>query len=119
MREIKFRAWDGKEMKLAFDLSQNPKYWWEGNKDFPLMQYTGLKDSDKTEIYEGDILVIKGELYPFEIAEKAVVIFADGSFLLENLKKDDGNYLFNVIESCFTEVIGNIYDNPELLEVQP
>lgn len=139
MRDLKFRAWDGKEMKLAFDLSQNPKYWWEGNKDFPLMQYTGLKDKNGREIYEGDIVKCDNFMNKYD----AVVKFGD-------YKQDNsaGEYVSAMCTGFYAEatdpdlytewdirvvpeyeettslqtyesveIIGNIYENPELLEV--
>ena len=65
MREIKFRAWDleKKIMLKPFDLSSNPKYWCDNLKDYPLMQYTGLKDKNGLqEVYEGDIIDIYGNI---------------------------------------------------------
>lgn len=112
MREIKFRAWNGKEMKTAFDLSQNPRYWWEENKDYPLMQYTGLKDKNDVEIYEGDIIEQLSERTYESV--KGTVKYIDGSYLLEYLSGDDGCYLFD--EVAYNQVLGNIYENPELLE---
>lgn len=111
MREIKFRAWDGKRMNTAFDLTQNPKYWWEDNKDYPLMQYTGLKDMNGVEIYEGDI---------FEGHKRFVVKYDEyyGGFLPFT---DDGGCGCcsdgSAGQSVDTgKVIGNIHENPELLE---
>jgi len=103
---MKFRAWDGKEMRLAFDLTQNPKYWWEGNRDYPLTQYTGLKDKNGQEIYEGDVLDYKwkssnSDLLIVEWSE------ADACFLMGGVRTD--------YAIAYGEVIGNIYQNPELL----
>ena len=64
MREIKFRAWDNKQNKMRND---GFSIYYDGSiqfadsiesKDFILMQYTGLKDKNGKEIYEGDILIL-------------------------------------------------------------
>lgn len=110
-REIKFRAWDGKEMQLAFDLSQNPKYWWEDNKDYPLMQYTGLKDKNGKEIYEGDIIKYKDwDVHAGHTRDWEQI-----------LEVEQDNWSWNTLSDISPdmetiEVIGNIYENPELLE---
>ena len=126
MREIKFRAWDKetKEMQTPFDLSSNPKYWCKKLKDFPLMQYTGLKDKNGKEIYEGDIIgdtedwsiviwcdkCIGWQLAWYDIdIDKKTCHMCDGDF-------DITETFENNIADNDEEVIGNIYENPELLK---
>lgn len=107
MREIKFRVWDGamKEMLGENDASwtfHNMNYKPYGSRD--LMQYTGLKDKNGVEIYEGDILEFDGQkLNPveFEYCE-----FIARPFALSPQAPNS--------QEVF-EVIGNIHENPELV----
>lgn len=118
MREIKFRAWDklNKEMfnveiidfqerKLYKDSVSYCKF-----ENIELMQCTGLKDMRGKEIYEGDILLDGNNKKPYK------VIFENGSFRAE-FEGDFEEYSFDLIDvvaqGC--EVVGNIYENPELL----
>lgn len=127
MREIKFRAWV-KDRKAIFEVisidyvSKKVTYIVERTghllnirhdkfNDVELMQYTGIKDKDNKEIYEGDILFESfGERY-------YKVVFENGSFRAE-FKGDFEEYSFDLIDvvaqGC--EVVGNIYENPELME---
>ncbi|MEE4578796.1 YopX family protein [Paenibacillus polymyxa] len=86
-------------------------------------QHTGLKDSKRTpefpdgqEIYEDDISTKEEMLFPLHGTRTGIVKYIDGSYLLEDLDGKDGDYLFS--ESAEITVIGNIHDNPELLQPQ-
>ena len=134
-REIKFKVWC-KEYeqfiqfnKMGFledgslwyvqgvdeDEKETDPPYFENQNDWELMQYTGLKDSDEKEIYEGDILSFTTEIY------------YDGVYLetyhIEKVEFDEGSYwahghwLTEIIANDYgVKVIGNIYENPELLE---
>lgn len=114
MREIKFRAWDklNKEMfnveSINFQESRVYKDTVSYRKfnDIELMEYTGLKDMRGKGIYERDILFESfGEEY-FK------VVFEDGSFTVETEE-----YSLSLSEYAhICEVVGNIYENPELIK---
>jgi len=88
------------------------QYFDSRNDENVLMQYTGLKDRNGKEIYEGDILnmTYHGSVSIVKPEIKGVVIFERGSFIIE----ENGISLVKIGRSL--EVIGNIYMNPELLE---
>lgn len=125
-REIKFRAWTGKKMLSSdeFDyVSSNgfaaafehvPYEEPMAVNSESLMQYTGLKDKDGQEIYEGDIL--NDRMIAIEhkyIKSKCVVIFNNGAFLANPINKEaKGTQYINGTDV----VIGNIHKNPELLK---
>lgn len=125
MREIKFRAWNELANKMyshedledvLVNLTKNDFI--EGiflplNSDNELMQYTGLKDSNGNEIYEGDI--VEKEFVDFSNRDKfiGIIKFIDGCWCVENENKKRAYFLFN--ETNINFVIGNIYENPELL----
>lgn len=75
-------------------------------KDLKIMQYTGLKDKNGKEIYEGDILSDGNDEKPYK------VVFENGSFRAEA----DGYSLDLEDYDDICEVVGNIYENPELIE---
>lgn len=118
MREIKFRAWlnDDKRMVniLALDFLHKT---WIAHKDLcgsfddiELMQYTGLKDKNGKEIYEGDIIKCKIGNVDF----KGYVYFYGGRFEFIDFEDDEETEFLCYCDE--PEVIGNTYENPELLE---
>lgn len=134
MREIKFRGWDKKDkiMWEPMTLSDLILGGWEmenadGSWSLPhddyiqfshdetiWMQYTGLKDAKSVEIYEGDIIK-KYEGY------RGVVEFYEGEYCVDwtIFKEWNGVSLTALKNECGqfpSEVIGNIYENPELLK---
>ena len=114
-REIRFRAWNGRFMEHggfyvhATGEIQKESALGDVSSGCHLMQYTGLKDKDGVEIYEGDIIKAPGE-YPAEIG------FKFGTFILRHIshKGMNGTSISDVATDRY-EVIGNIYSNPELL----
>lgn len=122
MREIKFRAWSYGRMNYfdnpkegllysrgetllssGHDGEDNPTF--NGDPDFDLMQFTGLKDKNGREIYEGDVI----EYRWLEHMLRGVVLWHDrgGCWLCSNIS---GGGL-----PTHGEVIGNIHENPELI----
>lgn len=114
MREIKFRVWDklNKEMINFESINFQERRVYKDTvsyrkfNDIELMEYTGLKDMDGKEIYEGDILF---ESFREEYFK---VVFENGSFRAEA----DGYSLDLEDYDDICEVVGNIYENSELLK---
>lgn len=112
MREIKFRAWNKRDKYMdefnVFDANECMR-----EDDYVLLQYTGLKDKNGKEIYEGDI--VSGLSGINLHADKHLIEFKDGAFGVGGMGLSEGSNEYNwTIDNI--EVIGNIYQNPELLK---
>lgn len=124
-RVIKFRAWDKEEKKMYFDVQNNYDNIREQtcfqDNNLELMQFTGLKDKNGKEIYEGDIIKAKHDVGDYDIG--SVVYGRKGAFCIDLPKVATGikspllNYIHGIMfDESDIEVIGNIYENPELLK---
>ncbi len=134
-REIKFRAWFGKKMipsdTATFFVEFDGTVWEnigscesdylqeQHPSECILMQFTGLKDKNNKDIYEGDIIggekvLHTGYFNGDEIFEDLVseVVFENGCFITKDMEMP----LFSLSTTDF-EVIGNIYENSELIKL--
>lgn len=123
MREIKFRAWDKHGNKMLTQLNGGCGY--EDlcladvlfDKSYIPMQFSGLKDKNGKEMYEGDIL---SQFILGDKEVRGVMYFNENTaqFGMDAYVSFDAPPHFEVRESQYgrPEVIGNIYENPELLD---
>lgn len=115
MKELKFRAWDGKKIiDDVIPVSETAivelfEYEWQETEVKAVEQYTGLKDKNGKEIYEGDI-VDDGFSRICEIR------WSEHSTEFEAINENDGYVTSIWFVAKYGEVIGNIHENPDLLE---
>lgn len=131
MREIKFRAWE-KNMKEMINVDSidferkiiNKEFVWRMLSEVVLTQFTELKDKNGVEIYEGDIVDFTFfDHYDNGANYKGVVKYRSGIYEIwknndSEFFESDGPFILNFawLQTEEFEVIGNIHENPELLE---
>lgn len=122
MREIRFRAWDVNRKRMIADVVAGSylvldvvtalsneayidvDYLNSDGENIVVMQYTGLKGKNGVEIYEGDVLTELGHIKVVEWSDEGL------GWVFSIIREFKNNY------SASIEVIGNIYENPELLQ---
>ncbi|MQQ29764.1 YopX family protein [Streptococcus mitis] len=127
----KFRAYDGGSLNRMYQPDEvmvgNGDIWiidedsvagdWIVNNDLHLMQSTGLKDKNGKEIFDGDVLEIEDE---GEVLGNAKLTWDNEQavFMIEAISVDDIAPFHEIIsdETYSYRVVGNVYENPELLE---
>lgn len=131
-RKIKFRAWNEVSEKMLnwndfLDTNMKNTFIAPESTGLILMQYTGLHDENGKEIYEGDIIEFSYDVFTGNFDTKVgrgTIEFIDGAFYIKPFEiegrkvKDTDNeewFLLYTVNTDTLEVIGNIYDNPELL----
>lgn len=127
MRDIRFRAWhkSSSTMLERVDRDFESLASYVENDAYEVMQYTGLKDKSGVEIYEGDVLSLFDPRTQTEHKKKlSAVTFNNGAFLVDTQMGASPNrttmetlyryLMWREYSEC--EVIGNVWENPELLK---
>ena len=118
-REIKFRAWDKRHNSMEYI---NDLYWFEengihdfNNDNYIFMQNTGLKDKNGKEIYDSDIVKVtwgSGKIVFYEVKYCGSL----GYHYLRDTKNKEDDDIICIYDYSQMDVIGNVFDNPELLK---
>lgn len=134
MREIRFRAWDKKRKEMIYNEFHLTAYGelisFGESKSWELMQFTGLHDKKGKEIWEGDIVHVEHREWDeywtveYDEGEAKFIVFnqlnSQRDFISINPKLgiSDGGLYVEVTQDIYwqPEVIGNIYENPELVK---
>lgn len=143
MREIKFRAWDkitkemydlievnfrdAKKYRIGYLRNAPWGYWFRNTEDIGLMQYTGLKDKNGKEIYEGDIVDLWAIYEPSDEEKEKWPHYGavawderDASFFVRGMGEITMDMIIWFQRPDWDEIVvcGNIYENPELLQAE-
>ncbi|EOD4917615.1 YopX family protein [Listeria monocytogenes] len=130
MRVIEFRAWDKEVKEMDYNPSVieiwqnkpiNEQFRLESEEKLVWMQYTGLKDKNSKKIFEGDIVAFSED--DFHVFNSQVEYFLEDGYPAFDIKVPSTYYFDSNVFSEVSmsglyeiEVIGNIHENPELLE---
>lgn len=120
MREIKFRAWEPNAKKMSYRTLYQISMQGFGlpieSSETVIMQYTGLKDKNGNEIYEGDCFQIKKVSKKGSETGIAIIVWDNScsKYRLDDTL-EDGEYNLHYFAKN-QEVIGNIHENPELIK---
>jgi uncharacterized phage protein (TIGR01671 family) len=119
-RKLKFRVWDHQENIFESDSSfwiyqsgeLDHDFKRTNNGEYTVQQFTGLEDKNGKEVFEGDIIIVTYDMDGEIETYLSPVVFEDGAFG----DKFDCFFSYSFIPSFQMEVLGNIFENPELLK---
>lgn len=110
---------------LVFGIDQDDFVFESYKTDFPVMQYTGLNDKKRTvefpdgqKIFEGDIIEVDEHYEGDHLCKKdsALVAFDEGAFIADSILRGGGYELSQLTLNKECLVVGNMFENPELLK---